>query len=193
MINQFEFRELPLNGAYLIMPFVATDERGTLIKDYNNETFQANRIAYDLKEVFYTVSKKGVIRAIHFQLEKQQAKLVRCIKGRVFDVIVDLRVNSETCGKYLAFELSDQNNTSLLIPEYFGHGYLVLEDSIVSYKCAEIFYGPGDSGIMYNDPSIGIEWPFESIGGIENMIISEKDKGLMSFQQYTELMKERNA
>ncbi len=189
MINRFEFCKLPLDGAYLIKPFVATDERGALIKDYNVELFQANGIDHDLKEVFYTVSKKGVIRAIHFQIDKQQAKLVRCIKGKVYDVIVDLRADSETYGKYLAFELSDQNNLSLLIPEYFGHGYLVLEDSVVSYKCAEVFYGPGDSGIMYNDPEIGIDWHFENIGGIKNIIISEKDKNLMSFKQYTELIK----
>ncbi len=192
MINKFEFCKLPLNGAYLIKPFVATDERGAFIKDYNVELFCANGIDHDLKEVFYTVSKKGVIRAIHFQLEKQQAKLVRCIKGRVFDVIVDLRVDSETYGKYLAFELSDQNNISLLIPEYFGHGYLVLEDSVVSYKCAESFYGPGDSGIMFNDPEIAVDWPFESIGGIDKIIISEKDKNLMTFKQYTEIMKKEN-
>lgn len=192
MIDQFEFCKLPLDGAYLIKPFVATDERGALIKDYNADIFDANGLDYNLKEVFYTVSQKGVIRAIHFQLEKQQAKLVRCIKGRVFDVIVDLRVDSQSYGKYLAFELSDLNNVSLLIPQYFGHGYLVLEDSVVSYKCAETFYSPGDSGIMFDDPSIGIAWPFESIGGVDKIIISEKDKKLMSFKQYTELMEKGN-
>lgn len=142
----------------------------------------------DSGTVFYTVSKRGVIRAIHFQLEKQQAKLVRCVKGHIFDVIVDLRMDSDTYGKHLAFELSDKNNISLLVPEYFGHGYLVLEDSIVSYKCAEVFYGAGDSGIMYDDPLLNIAWPFDRIGGIENVIISEKDKNLMSFSQYTEGM-----
>lgn len=73
---------------------------------------------------------------------------------------------------------------SLYIPPFFGHGYLVLEDSIVSYKCGEVFYGEGDSGIMYNDEQIGIEWPFDKIGGIENLIISEKDKHLMSLEEY---------
>ena len=78
---------------------------------------------------------------------------------------------------------------SLYVPAYFGHGYLVIEDSIVSYKAGEVFYGEGDSGIMYNDPDIGIDWPFEVIGGKENLIISEKDKKLMSFQDYTERMR----
>lgn len=188
MVNQFDFQPLLLSGAYLIQPFSSFDERGALIKDYNIDTFCNNGLQHDLKEVFYTVSKKGVIRAIHFQLGKPQAKLVRCVKGLIFDVIVDLRINSDTYGKHLAFELSDKNNISLFVPEYFGHGYLVLEDSIVSYKCAEVFYGAGDSGIRYNDPLLNIAWPFDRIGGIENVIISEKDRSLMSFRQYTEQM-----
>lgn len=184
MIQKFDFQELDLKGAYLIKPFFASDERGGLVKDYNIDTFKATGINHELKEVFYTISKKGVIRATHFQLVKQQAKLVRCIKGHVYDVIVDLRPNSPTFGKWMGFDLSEDNMNSLLVPEYFGHGYLVLEDSVVSYKCAEVFYGEGDSGIMYNDPQIGIDWPFEKIGGIENLIISEKDLKLMSFEEY---------
>ena len=76
---------------------------------------------------------------------------------------------------------------SLLVLEFFGHGYLVIDDSIVSYKCGEVFYGEGDSGIMYNDPDLNIEWPFEAIGGEENLIISDKDRNLMSFQDYKAL------
>lgn len=183
-IQKFEFQPLELKDAYLIKPFYAADERGGLIKDYNIDTFKANGIDHELKEVFYTISKKGVIRAIHFQLGKQQAKLVRCVKGHVYDVIVDLRPNSPTYGKYLGFDLSDENNLALYVPQYFGHGYLVLEDSVVSYKCNEVFYGEGDSGIMYNDPDIAVEWPFDKIGGKENLIISEKDLNLMSFEEY---------
>lgn len=186
MVQKFEFEELDLKGAYHIKPFFATDERGGLIKDYNVDTFKANGIDYELKEVFYTISKRGVIRAIHFQLVKQQPKLVRCISGHVYDVIVDLRPNSSTFGKWQGFHLTGDNTDMLLVPAYFGHGYLVLEDSIVSYKCAEGFYAEGDSGIMYNDPEIGIEWPFELIGGIENLIISEKDKKLMGLEEYKE-------
>ena len=78
----------------------------------------------------------------------------------------------------------------LLVPQFFGHGYLVIEDSVVSYKCAEVFFGEGDSGIMYDDPDIGIEWPFEKIGGKENLIISEKDLHLMSFADYTKMISE---
>lgn len=187
MVQKFEFKELDLNGAYLIKPFYATDNRGGFIKDYSVDTFKENGIEHELKEVFYTISKRGVIRATHFQLNKQQAKLVRCISGHVYDVIVDLRPNSSTYGQWRGFHLTGENQNCLLVPEFFGHGYLVIEDSVVSYKCAEVFYGEGDSGIMYNDPTIHIEWPFEEIGGIENLIISEKDKNLMSFEEYDSL------
>lgn len=190
MIQKFEFQELELKGAYLIKPFYATDHRGGLIKDYNVDTFRANGIDHDLKEVFYTISKRGVIRATHFQLIRQQPKLVRCVSGHVYDVIVDLRPDSATYGQWQGFHLTGENTLSLLVPAGFGHGYLVVEDSVVSYKCAEVFFGEGDSGIMYNDPDIGIVWPMELIGGEENLIISEKDLNLMSFKEYTRKMRQ---
>lgn len=189
MITKFSFEETALKGAFKIQPFYATDERGGFVKDYNIDMFYANGIEHDLKEVFYTISKRGVIRATHFQLVKQQAKLVRCISGHVFDVIVDLRPDSPTLGQWLGFDLTGDNQVELYIPQFFGHGYLVIEDSIVSYKCGEVFYGEGDSGIMYNDPDISIQWPMELIGGENNLIISEKDRKLMSFKDYLELLK----
>lgn len=188
MIQKFEFKELSLKGAFEITPFYASDERGGFVKDYNVETFKANGIDLELKEVFNTISNKGVIRATHFQMVKQQAKLVRCISGHVYDVIVDLRIGSPTFGQWLGFDLTGENKKTLYIPQFFGHGYLVLEDSIVSYKCGEVFYGDGDNGIRYNDPDINIDWPFEKIGGIEHLIISDKDKKLMSFKDYIRLM-----
>ena len=184
MTRQFKFKELELSGAYHILPFMAEDARGGLIKDYNRDTFQQNGIHHDLKEVFYTESKRGVIRAIHFQLVHQQAKLVRCISGHAFDVIVDLRPNSKTFGQWRGYHLTGENHSMLLVPEYFGHGYLVIEDSVISYQCAEVFYGEGDSGIRYDDPDIGILWPMKLIGGPENLIISDKDLHLMSLREY---------
>ena len=106
MITKFSFEELDLKGAYKIQPFYATDERGGFVKDYNIDMFKANGIEHELKEVFYTISKRGVIRAMHFQLVKQQAKLVRCISGHVYDVIVDLRPDSPTFGKWQGFDLT---------------------------------------------------------------------------------------
>ena len=131
MVQKFELTPLDLQGAYLISPFVATDERGGFVKDYSAELFAQHDMPYDLKEVFYTISHKGVIRAMHFQRVKQQAKLVRCISGKVFDVIVDLRKESDTFLQWRGFYLSGDNFQQLLVPEGFGHGYLVLEDSVV--------------------------------------------------------------
>ena len=189
MVQKWNFQELDLKGAYIIKPFYAMDDRGGLIKDYNIDIFKENGIDYELKETFYTISQKGVIRSTHFQLGKPQPKLMRCISGRVYYVMVDLRPNSETYGQWRHFDLSGDEVTSIMVQAGFGQGYLVLEDSVMSYKAAEVFYGAGDSGIMYNDPDIGIEWPFDLIGGRENLIISEKDLNLMSFKEYNEKMK----
>lgn len=192
MIQKFEFKEFDLKDAYIIKPFYATDERGGLIKDYNIDVFKEAGIAYDLKETFYTISKANVIRALHFQLYKPQPKLMRCVSGRVFYVIVDLRPKSETFGQYRHMELNGDEPMCVLCPAGFGQGYLALEDSVMSYKAAEVFYGAGDSGIMYNDPDIGIDWPFYLINGKDNLIISEKDLNLMSFKQYKQqIQKER--
>lgn len=184
MIQKFDFQEMTLKGAYVIKPFYATDERGGLIKDYNIDIFKEHGIEHELKETFYTISKRGVIRALHFQLDKPQPKLMRCISGRVFYAIVDLRPNSETFGRYQHMILSGDDPICVLCPAGFGQGYLVLEDAVVSYKAAEVFYASGDAGIMYDDPDIGVEWPFDLIGGKENMIISEKDLKLMSLKEY---------
>ncbi len=192
MIQKFKFKELSLKGAYEIKPFFATDKRGGLIKDYNIDIFKNNGVEYELKETFYTLNRKGVIRALHFQLEKPQPKLMRCISGSVFYVIVDLRTDSLTFGQHLTLNLKASEPVSLFVPGGFGQGYLVLEDNtIMSYKATEVFYGPGDAGIMYNDPDIGIGWPFELIGGKENLIISEKDLDLMSLKEYTERINSR--
>lgn len=187
MIQKFEFEELDLKGAYRITPFLATDERGGILKDYNVDIFNANGILHNLKETFYTITKKGVIRALHFQLVKPQTKLIRCISGHVYAVIVDLRKDSPTFKQWRGFHLSGENMTELYVPGKFGLGYIVIEDSVVSYKCNEVFYAEGDSGIMWNDPDLAIEWPLELIDGVngpEDLIISEKDKNLMSFKDY---------
>lgn len=189
MVQTFEFEKLEFAGAYHIRPFYADDERGGLIKDYQVDTFREAGIRHDLKETFYTVSKKGVIRALHFQLIKQQPKLVRCISGHVYDVIADLRPQSPTFKQWRGFHLTGENREMLYVPAWFGHGYLVIEDSVVSYKCSEVFLAEGDSGILYNDPQIGIEWPLELIGGRENLIISQKDRNLMSLQEYTDIVR----
>lgn len=185
-MQKWNFKELEMKGAYEIDPFFSDDNRGGFIKDYSKEVFNQNGIEYDLKEIFYTISYKGVVRAMHFQRTKQQAKLVRCVKGKVYDVIIDLRKDSPTFLKWQGFYLSEDNMKQLLVPEGFGHGYLVLEDSIVSYKCNEKFYGEYDGGIKFEDPDMNIIWPFEEIGGRGNVILSEKDLKLPSFKEFME-------
>ena len=183
-MQKFQFEELDLKGAYLISSFCAEDERGAFIKDYNENIFAEYGITHNLRETFYTESKKGVIRALHFQKVKEQAKLVRCIKGHIYDVIVDLRPESPTFLSWRGFDLTQDNRKELLVPERFAHGYLVLEDSIVSYKCSEVFYGEHDTGIIWNDKTTGVQWPLDKIGGIDKLIISEKDKNLESAEKY---------
>lgn len=184
-MNQgWNFRKTEISGLVEINPFNAEDIRGCFTKDYSREIFEANGIYHNLAEVFYTTSYKGVIRALHFQRVKQQPKLVRCIWGHVWDVVVDLRKDSSTFKQWAAFDLAGENHHEILVPAGCAHGYLVLEDSIVSYKCGEKFYGEYDDGILWNDPDLAVDWPLELIGGAEEVILAEKDKNLQSFQQF---------
>jgi dTDP-4-dehydrorhamnose 3,5-epimerase len=188
LMQQFSFEQTVIEGLIKIKPFVADDARGYFVKDYSKELFEKNGIDYHLEEVFYTSSCRGTIRALHFQRIKQQPKLVRCVWGRIFDVVVDLRKDKTTFKKWLGFELSEENKIELLIPAGCAHGYLVLEHSIVSYKCAEQFYGEYDDGILWNDLDIGVQWPLDEVDN--QIILSEKDKSLQSFAEFVESSKD---
>lgn len=184
MIQKFAFKETEIPGLIEVTPFNADDVRGCFTKDYSKEVFEQHGIHHDLQEVFYTTSHEGVIRALHFQREKQQPKLVRCISGHVYDVVVDMRKDSPSFKKWLGFDLIGDRHNEILVPAGCAHGYLVLEPSIVSYKCSEKFYGEFDDGIMWNDPTINVQWPLEKIGGKQNIIVAEKDKNLLSFDEF---------
>ena len=184
MIQKFEFHETMISGLIEVTPFNADDIRGCFTKDYSKEVFEQNGIHYDLAEIFYTTSHKGVIRAFHFQRVKQQPKLVRCIYGHVYDVVVDLRKDSPSFKKWLGFDLIGEKHNEILVPAGCAHGYLVLEPSIVSYKCSEKFYGEYDGGIKWNDPDINVKWPLEKIGGIEKLILADKDKNLPTWAEF---------
>lgn len=186
MIRRFEFKETEIPGLYEIAPFNAEDVRGCFTKDYSKEVFEANGIRHDLWETFYATSHKGVIRGLHFQRVKQQAKLVRCIYGHVYDVVVDLRKDSPTFKRWLGFDLTGEACNEILVPAGCAHSYLVLEKSIVSYKCSEKFYAEYDDGIVWNDKDINIAWPLEKIGGAENVIVSDRDRSLQTFKQFIE-------
>jgi len=186
MVQKFTFEKTSMEGVIIVNPFISWDERGCFVKDYSKEIFEENGVSHDLKEVFYTYSHRGVIRALHFQREKIQPKLVRCVRGRIYDVVVDLRQTSPTFGKWEGIYLSEENSKEILIPGNCAHGYLVLEASIVSYKCAEKFYGEFDDGIIWNDREINIQWPLSELEG-SDIILSEKDKKLNTFRRFREL------
>ena len=119
-------------------------------------------------------SKKGVLRGLHFQKQHSQGKLVRVIRGEVFDVAVDLRHGSKTYGKWEGLILNDENKKQLYVPEGFAHGFLVIsEEAVFSYKCTKVYHPEDEGGIIWNDPDINIKWPLDRI---ENIILSNKDK-----------------
>jgi dTDP-4-dehydrorhamnose 3,5-epimerase len=170
-------------GVKIIRPFVASDERGDFIKDYSTELLLQYGIEHTMKEVFYTRSRKGVIRGIHFQREKKQAKIVRCVLGSIYDVVVDLRKDSPTFGSWQGFLLTSENKDELYIPNHCGHGFFALDESIVSYKCDEKYYSEFDDGIIWNDHDVAVQW---SLGGIGEVILSDKDSGLQTLRQFNE-------
>lgn len=182
MIQNFRFYEQKIKGVFELFPFYMEDERGSFTKDYSLEILKEQGLRHELKEVFYTKSHKGVIRGLHFQREYQQAKLVRCIQGHVCDIVVDLRKDSPTFREYLSFDLTEENRREILVPAGCAHGYYVKQESIVSYKCAEKFYGEFDDGILWNDPDLNINWNLEV--DPREVILSEKDRKLQSFQQF---------
>ena len=175
----------PIEGLTLIHPHVFEDERGYFIKDFERNFYAENGLPVDFLETNESKSKKGTIRGLHFQQKFSQGKLIRVIKGAVYDVAVDLRFGSPTFGKWMGFELSEYNHDVLYIPKGFAHGFLALEDnSIFSYKCTNKYAPEFDSGIKFDDSEIGIIWPVDKVGGWDKVIISEKDAKLQSFQYF---------
>ena len=163
-----------MEGLYVIEPTVFYDERGYFVETYNQNDFKAEGLDMVFVQDNQSMSSKGVLRGLHYQKQYPQGKLVRAVRGTVFDVAVDLRASSGTYGKWFGVELSAENKKQFYIPQGFAHGFLVLSDEAeFAYKCTD-FYHPGDEGgLIWNDPDIGVEWPIQE--GME-LIISEKDK-----------------
>ncbi len=184
MAQQFKFEECNIQGLFKISPFMAADLRGEFIKDYSTEIFERNGIILNIKETLYTKSAMGVVRGLHFQREKQMSKLVRCVKGHIYDFVVDLRKDSPTFKSYAGFDLIEENGEEIFIPEGFAHGFIAIEESIVCYKCGESFYSEYDDGIIWDDETININWPVDRFGGKQNIILSDKDKNLQTFDEF---------
>ena len=159
-MGQIKVTQAPIAGLYLIEPAVHGDKRGYFSETYNQNDMEEAGLSMRFVQDNESMSTKGVLRGLHFQKKYPQGKLVRVIRGAVFDVAVDLRPESDTFGKWFGVELSEQNHLQFYIPEGFAHGFLVLtETAKFCYKVTD-FYHPGDEGgIAWNDPEIGIAWP----------------------------------
>ena len=159
-MGQIKVTKCPIEGLYIIEPAVHGDNRGYFMETYNQRDMEENGLNMVFVQDNQSMSVKGVLRGLHFQKEYPQGKLVRVIKGRVFDVAVDLRSGSETYGKWYGVELSEENKKQFYVSEGFAHGFLVLSDTAeFCYKVTD-FYHPGDEGgLAWNDPAIGIRWP----------------------------------
>lgn len=170
----YEFKELELKGLVLIKPKVYYDERGFFMETYTKRDFEEHGIKDNFVQDNHSFSVKNTLRGLHFQKKPYaQSKLVRCISGEIMDVAVDLRKNSRTFGKFLKVIISSENKNMLYIPEGFAHGFLVLSDyAEIIYKVNNFYNRDADSGIIWNDPDIGIDWP------MDNPILSGKDKSL---------------
>jgi dTDP-4-dehydrorhamnose 3,5-epimerase len=174
----FDFRELAIPGTLLIEPRVFGDQRGHFLEIYKHSEFVRAGIGEHFVQDNYSRSVRHVLRGLHYQRHpKAQGKLVRCVKGRIFDVAVDIRKGSPHYGRWIAEELSEENGRMLYIPVGFAHGFLTLSDTAeVLYKCTEEYSPKDDRGIIWNDPDIGITWPHG------NPLLSDKDAVLPRLQ-----------
>lgn len=181
-MGQIAVETCEIEGLKIITPKVFGDERGYFYETYQYEDYKAAGIPEVFVQDNQSASKKGVLRGLHFQKEFPQDKLVRVIRGEVFDVAVDLRQDSGTFGKWFGVLLSEENKKQFFIPKNFAHGFLVLSDyAEFCYKCSD-FYHPGDEGgIRYDDPEIGVEWPIQP--GMK-LILSDKDTKWGGLKEY---------
>ena len=168
-----------IEGLYVIEPTVFKDERGYFVETYNQNDFKEAGLNMVFVQDNQSMSVKGVLRGLHFQKQYPQGKLVRAIRGAVFDVAVDLRANSKTYGKWFGVELTAENKKQFYIPEGFAHGFLVLSDeAIFTYKVDNVYAPQAEASIRFNDETIGIDWPVAE----EHLLLSPKDKAAPLFK-----------
>lgn len=170
-----------LNGVFIIENFCSSDERGSFVKTFHNEFFELNGLCSSFKESYFSVSKKNVIRGMHFQLpHDEHEKLVYVIKGEVTDVVLDLRKNSKTFGEAISIVLNDKNNRSIYIPKGLAHGFKSIEENtIMVYNVSTVYNKETDYGVRFN--SFGYNWE------IANPIVSERDMSLVTFEKFCEV------
>ena len=171
-MSNFTFNETSIKGVYIIDVKTYGDKRGYFMETYKEADFAAAGLNYKFVQDNQSSSRKGVLRGLHFQKTFPQAKLVRVIKGEVFDVAVDLRKGSETYGNWVGALLSEENKRQFMIPRGFAHGFVVVSDyAEFAYKCDEVYHPEDEGGIIWNDPDVAVEWP-----EVGEVILSEKDE-----------------
>lgn len=181
-MSDFYFEKMDISDAWIIHSFYSEDHRGSFIKSFEKDIFRSNGIEFHCNEDFISHSTRNVIRGMHFQLHNPQAKIVGVISGVVYDVLVDLRKDSPTYGQWRGVYLSADNKTCLLIPRGCAHGFISLsDDSVVSYKCDGSFDRETDTGVLYCDATLNIQWPIDDLA---NAILSERDKNQMTFAEF---------
>ena len=164
------FINLSIPDVILVEPFIFNDDRGYFLETYHRDKFLSAGIACNFVQDNYAKSIKNTLRGLHYQEKYPQDKLVRCLKGKVFDVAVDIRKKSPYFGQWVGQELSEENKYQLFIPKGFAHGYYVMSEiAEVSYKCSDIYHPEDENGILWNDSEIGITWP------TLDPILSDKD------------------
>ena len=184
-MNNFTIKETPIKDLIIIEPKVFGDERGFFQETYNKESFAELGLNMEFVQDNHSKSKKGVLRGLHFQTKNVQGKLVRVTRGAVYDVAVDLRTNSPTFGKWFGVLLTEQNKLMFYVPEGFAHGFLTLEhDTEFLYKYTNLYSPEYDSGILWNDPIININWKLDEFSILKDeLTISDKDKLQQNFEE----------
>lgn len=178
-MGKFTFTKTEIDGVYVIEPTAFGDHRGYFMETYNEKDFKAAGLDYNFVQDNQSSSRKGVLRGLHFQKTYPQAKLVRVLKGEVFDVAVDLRKGSATYGKWFGAFLSEENKKQFLIPRGFAHGFVVVSDyAEFAYKCDDFYHPEDEGGLMWNDPDIAVQWP-----DVGEVLLSEKDKKNPTFAE----------
>jgi len=179
-----EVKSTPLSGVKILKPQLFEDERGFFLESYNKKDFnKATGKKLSFVQDNHSKSEKDVLRGLHFQITKPQGKLIRVLKGEIFDVVVDLRKHSDTFSKWFSIILSEENRKQLWVPSGLAHGFVVTTDyAEVSYKTTDYWYPEFERTLIWNDPQIGIDWP------IENPILSVKDSRGLKFSELEPLL-----
>ena len=179
-------------GLKVIEPVVFGDARGYFMETYNYNDFAEAGIDCTFVQDNQSASRKGVLRGLHFQINYPQDKLVRVVRGQVYDVAVDLREDSETFGKWFGVILSEENKKQFFIPKGFAHGFVVLSDyAEFCYKVTDFYHPNDEGGLLWNDSNIGVQWPMPEGMKEEDLILSDKDRVWGGIEEYKSSKKER--